>query len=39
MWYGTDEMTVDSIDKVMDINFFDGKSLKDIWSDITELEF
>lgn len=39
MWYGTDELTVDSIDKVMNINFFNGKSLKDIWDDITELEF
>lgn len=39
MWYDTDEITVNSIDKVMNINFFDGKSLKDIWGDITELEF
>ena len=39
MWYGAEERTVDSIDKVMDINIFDGRTLQDIWNDVTELEF
>jgi len=39
MWYGSDEMTVNSIDKVMNANFFDGKSLEEIWDEITELEY
>lgn len=38
IWYGNDEMTVNSVDKVMTVNFFDGKSLKEIWNDITELD-
>ena len=32
-------ITVDSIDEVINNNFFDGKSLKDIFDNITELEF
>lgn len=39
MWYGDNVITVDSIDQVINNNFFDGKSLKDIFDDITELEF
>lgn len=39
MWYGDNVITVDSIDEVINNNFFDGKSLKDIFDDITELEF
>lgn len=39
MWYGDNVITVDSIDQVINNNFFDGKSLKDIFDDIIELEF
>lgn len=39
MWYGDDEKTVNSIDEVMTSKFFDGKSLTDIWDDITELDY
>lgn len=39
IWHGSDEMTVNSIDKVMNANFFDGKSLEEIWDEITELEY
>ena len=39
MWYGDNVITVNSIDEVINNNFFDGKSLKDIFDDITELEF
>lgn len=39
MWYGDNVITVDSIDEVINNNFFDGKSLKDIFDNITELEF
>ena len=39
MLYGDNVITVDSIDEVINNNFFDGKSLKDIFDDITELEF
>lgn len=39
MWYGSEGTTVSSIDEVMTTKFFDGKSLKEIWDHITELEF
>lgn len=39
MWYGDNEITVNSVEEVMNKNFFDGKSLKDIWDDVTELDF
>lgn len=39
MWYGDNVITVNSIEEVINNNFFDGKSLKDIFDDITELEF
>lgn len=39
MWYGDNEIIVNSVGKVISINFFDGKSLNEIWSDITELDF
>jgi hypothetical protein len=39
MWYGNDAVTVNSIEKVMNEPLFNGKSLKDIWDDITNLDF
>lgn len=39
IWYGSKGTTVSSIDEVMTIKFFDGKSLTDIWDDISELEY
>ncbi len=39
MWYGSDDITANSIDEVMNMNFFDGKPLKEIWNDITGLEY
>lgn len=39
IWYGDDEATVDSIEKVLGEKLFDGKSLKDIWDDVTNLDF
>ena len=39
MWYGDNEMTAKSVDEVLNAKFFDGKSLTDIWNDVTELEY
>lgn len=39
IWYGNDSITVDSIDAVMNLKFFNGKSLTDIWDDVTEVNF
>lgn len=38
MWYGDDDISVDSIDKVMNTPFFDGKPLKDIVDDIENID-
>lgn len=39
MWYGSEGTSVSSINEVMTTKFFDGKSLEEIWDDITELEY
>ncbi len=39
MWYGNDEYKAHSIDEVMKIKLFDGKSLEDIEDDITDLDY
>ena len=39
MWCGDNEISVDSIDAVMNTKFFDGKPLIDIWEDVTEFDF
>lgn len=39
MWYGDKSMTAHSIEEVTDTKFFDGKSLEDIWDEITDLEY
>ncbi len=39
MWYGAKTITASSVDEVMDAVFFDGKTLKDIWPDVTDVDF
>ena len=39
MWYGSEEITVNSIDEVTTVKFFDNCTLFDIWNDIDELEY
>lgn len=39
VWYGDNEMTVGSVEEVLTEELFDGKALKDIWDDVTDLEF
>lgn len=39
MWYGNDEYKAYSIDEVMRVKLFDGKSLEDIVDDITDLDY
>ena len=39
MWYGTNDITVDSIEKVFDTKLFDGKSLKEIWDNVIDLDY
>lgn len=39
MWYGDNEISVNSIDEVLNTKFFDGKSLLDIWDNVTALDF
>ena len=39
MWYGNAEVTVDSVEKVIDEKLFDGKALTDIWDDVTDLAY
>ena len=39
MWYGDKTTTLQTIDEVVNSKFFDGKSLIDIWDDITDLDF
>lgn len=39
MWFGDDETTVNSIEKVLNTKLFNGKSLMDIWDDVTELDY
>lgn len=39
MWYGDDLRTVDNIDRVMDYPLFDGKGLRDILNEITDIDY
>lgn len=39
MWYGDKSTTVDSVDSVVNLKFFDGKSLNDIWDDISDIDY
>ncbi len=39
MWCGDNMTTLTSVEDVMDVKFFDGGSLADIWDDITDLDY
>ena len=39
MWYGDNDVTVDSVENVLNAKIFDGKSLIDIWNDLTEFDY
>lgn len=39
MWYGKECFTASTVDEVMTVKFYDGKSLTAIWDDITDLEY
>lgn len=39
MWCGDDVMTVNSVKEVLNVKFFAGKSLTEIWDDVTELDY
>ena len=39
MWYGKDYYKAESIDEVMNHPLFDGKSLTEIFGEITNLDF
>ena len=39
MWCGEDTATVTSVDDVLTTEIFNGKSLTDIWNDISELDY
>lgn len=39
MWYGDNDVTVDSVENVLNAKIFDGKSLIDIWDDLTEFDY
>jgi hypothetical protein len=39
MWIGEEYMTARSVEEVLSVKFFDGKSVKEIWDDVTELEY
>lgn len=39
MWYGNDCITVKSVDKLLAARLFDGKTVIDIWDDITDLHY
>ena len=39
IWYGENLISVNSVDEVMNTKLFDGKSLTEIFNDITEIDF
>lgn len=39
MWYGDDYHKAGSIDEVMEYPLFNGKSLKEIYDDITNIDY
>lgn len=39
IWYGNTAVTVDSVDAIMNTKIFNGKSLLDIWDDLTEFDY
>ena len=39
VWCGDDTFSVTSVDEVLNEELFDGRALKDIWDDVTEVNF
>lgn len=39
IWMGEKYMTARSVEEVLSVKFFDGKSVIEIWDDVTELEY
>ena len=39
MWVGKNVMVARSAEEALNVKFFDGKSIKEIWDDVTELEY
>lgn len=39
VWCGDDAFSVCSVDEVLNDELFDGRSLTDIWGDVTDLDF
>ncbi len=39
VWCGDDSFSVTSVDEVLSKEFFNGRALKDIWGDVTDLEY
>ncbi len=39
IWCGNEEVNVSSVEEALNTKLFDGKSLIDIWDDITDLEY
>lgn len=39
VWCGDDSFSVTSVDEVLSKELFDGRALKDIWGDVTDLEY
>lgn len=39
VWCGDDSFSVSSVDEVLNDELFDGRSLIDIWDDVTDLEY
>ena len=39
VWYGNTEVTVTSVEDVLCTRIFNGKTLLDIWDDLTEFDY
>jgi len=39
VWYGNTDVTVTSVDDVLCTTIFNGKTLQDIWDDLTEFNY
>lgn len=39
MWYGDNVITVNSVEDVLNVKFFDGKSLTEIWGEVIEVDY
>lgn len=39
VWYGDDCVTVHSVEDILTVKIFDGKTLSEVWDDITECDY